>query len=275
MAKQSGIHGLRGKVNGMSYYSSKNGGMLVRKINEGLGDRVKSSREYLNTRKNNAEFGACGDFAGAFIGVITSKWRFILNSIATGMMVKAAKAAIVLDTTHPWGQRIIPASAFSALHSAFNGLSKNAMPEAIVDGFTNNLKYATGNLALTALEDVELGAELVQHLADIGATGFMVDVYRLDVKMPEFVTASNAYSDAVAHLVRLDSLCKDMVVPTADADIVTQGDAEECDDFDQTDPTSMPVAFVLFRPYRSIGGEKSVLQQHCAGWVYVPQTVSA
>lgn len=275
MAKQTGIHGLRGKVNGMSYYSSKNGGSLVRKINEGLGARVKSSREYLNTRKNNAEFGACGDFAGAFIGVITSKWRFILNSIATGMMVKAAKAAIALNTTSPWGQRVIPEGQFDALYSTFNGLSKNAMPEAIADGFTSNLKYENVAGALTAQDDIEVGDELAQHLADIGATGFLVDVYRLNVEMPVFNASANAYSKAVAHLEHLDSLSKDISSPAASNIILVEDDNQVCDAFAQDDPSQMPVAFVLFRPYRTVGGEKSVLQQHCAGWVYVPATISA
>lgn len=275
MAKQTGIHGLKGKVNGMSYYSSKNGGSLVRKINDGLGQRVKSSREYSNTRKNNAEFGACGDFAGSFIGIITSRWRFILNSIATGMMVKAAKAAIVRDTTNPWGQREIPAAQFAALYSTFNGLSKNAMPEAIVDGFNANLKYVTGTSSLTAKADIQVDADLAQHLADIGADGFMVDTYRLEIEMPLFTTSANAYSKAVAHLEHLESLSIDLSTPPVGDTILAQGDAQACDDFDQTDVTFLSVAFVLFRPYRTIGGEKSVLQQHCAGWVYVPETVSA
>lgn len=275
MAKQTGIHGLRGKVNGMSYYSSKNGGSLVRKINEGLGERVKSSREYLNTRKNNAEFGACGDFAGAFIGAITSRWRFILDSIATGMMVKAAKEAIVLDVTNPWGQRVIPETHFPLLHSTFNGLSKNAMPEAIVDGFKANLKYVTGTSSLTVQDDITVGDELKQHLADIGASGFSVDVYHLAVEMPNFDSGANVYTKARPRMAHLDNVSKDIASPTADSNILAADTAAPCDDFDQSDASVMPVAFVLFRPYRTIGGEKSVLQQHCAGWVYVPATVSA
>lgn len=274
MAKQSGIHGLRGKVNGMSYYSSKNGGKLVRKINEGLGARVKDAKEYANTRKNNSEFGACGDFAGSFIGTITSRWRFILTSIATGLMVKAAKEAIVLDTVNPWGHREIPKTMFSSLQNTFNALSKNAMPEAITQGFTTNLKYDTNTSSLTAEANIPVGTELVQHLTDIGASGFFLDVYRLNIMMPVFNDDANAYSKSVANLELLSSLSGDIAGLNAESNILVEDDAQACDNFDQQDATKMPVAFVLFRPYRTVGGEKSVLQQHCAGWVYVPGTVS-
>lgn len=275
MAKQSGIHGLRGKVNGMSYYSSKNGGMLVRKINEGLGDRVKSSREYLNTRKNNAEFGACGDFAGAFIGAITSKWRFILISIATGMMVKAAKAAIVLDATSPWGQREIPATEFAALQLAFNGLSKNIMPECIASGVQTAVKYKTTTQQTSIVADVPIDQELHEQLVAIGANGFLLDLYHFDIDMPIFDENTKQYTRSVGNLVRLSGLSQDIGNIEQGSTLLSNGDVANSEGYTNVQNTKMNMLFVLFRPYRTIGNEKSVLQQHCAGWVYVPETVSA
>lgn len=271
MAKQTGIHGLKGKVNGMSYYSSKNGGSLVRKINEGLGQRVKSSREYSNTRKNNAEFKACGSFAGAFIGAITSRWRFILNSIATGMMVKAAKAAIVLDAADKWGERIIQYAQFHSLQTVFNSLSKNPMPEVIASAISSTIKYSNSDNATKATANVEAGDELASELASIGADGFLLDFYHLKVAMPQFDSVAKAYTLADATLVHLDGLSQDVVNVTASTKILADGDSAESADYPTTDNEEMDVLFTLYRPYRTVGNELNVLQQHCAGMVSVPE----
>lgn len=270
MAKQSGIHGLRGKVNGMSYYGSKNGGALVRKINEGMSSRVKTAKEYVNTRKNNAEFGMCGDFAGVFIGTISQRWRFVLNSIATGLMVKAMKEQLNQDSASDWGKRYIPAESFPILQSVFNGLSKNEMPAVIKDAFDSILKYNNTSGKLVASSDIEIDSELAALLESIGATGFYLDIYHLAIETPHFDTESMSYTKATASFTRLTSFSPRIDGVSVNTPIIDNATEETCRDFAQDDPTQMPQAFVLFRPYRKIGSDYAVLQQHCAGAVYVP-----
>lgn len=66
MAKQRGIHQISGTVNNLTYYEQKyvRGG-LIRRVNEGMSERLKSDPAFENTRKKNAIFGMCSKIAAA------------------------------------------------------------------------------------------------------------------------------------------------------------------------------------------------------------------
>lgn len=106
MAKQSGIHQIRGKVGEMSYYQQAgvNAG-LVRRINQGLSDRVKTSVEFANTRLNNAEFKTASLVGAAAGHSVIPAWRSMFRRFAQANMVKRVQELIKQDTTHPWGLR--------------------------------------------------------------------------------------------------------------------------------------------------------------------------
>lgn len=66
MAKQRGIHQISGTVNNLTYYEQKyvRGG-LIRRVNEGMSERLKTDPAFENTRKKNAVFGMCSKIASA------------------------------------------------------------------------------------------------------------------------------------------------------------------------------------------------------------------
>lgn len=266
MAKQIGIHGLHGKVNGMSYYSSKNGGMLVRKINEGLGDRVKSSREFVNTRKNNAEFGAAGALAGAIIKAITMRWRFILDSTATGKLNKQIKEGLVFDTTHIWGQRGLVMNAAKAVQARFNDFSKNEMIQSVISGLASQVSYDETTQKITTDGSVDCTVDDRDYLLGLGATGVKFQYYLLYAKGVEFDTAANAYKPAQVSLLPLTGLDVDAnniasAVPTC------IGDASVDAPYVPSANTNMlSGVLAVMLPYKTIGGEKNILQQHCAAY---------
>ena len=270
MAKQTSLIKINGKADGQSFYTSKNGGALMRSINKGMGQRVKESQEYLNTRKNNAEFGACGDFAGVFIGTITQRWRFILTSIATGLMVKAAKAAIVSATVGNWGQRAIPVARYGDLFTAFNGLSKNAMPEVIQNAMKNVIKFDASTNDIFVGSDIEVDMELLALLENIKADGFTLDFYHHMVDMPTWDGNTNTYFKSNATLTHLSGLHADVSSPTVNSVILPEGNENVDTTYANDDTAQLDCCFVIFRPYRTVNGEKSILQQHCAGAVFVP-----
>ena len=71
MAKQSGLHQLRGKVGEHSYYRQTGiSSGLVRSINQGMSARVKNDEAFLNTRLNNAEFGQAGRIASVLSDIV-------------------------------------------------------------------------------------------------------------------------------------------------------------------------------------------------------------
>lgn len=66
MAKQRGIHQISGTVNNLTYYEQKyvRGG-LIRRVNGGMSERLKTDPAFENTRKKNAVFGMCSKIASA------------------------------------------------------------------------------------------------------------------------------------------------------------------------------------------------------------------
>lgn len=66
MPRQKGLYRIKGKHNGLSYYSVKDGvGDVFRRINEQMSQRVKTEPEFVNTRKYAEEFGVCTTTANA------------------------------------------------------------------------------------------------------------------------------------------------------------------------------------------------------------------
>ena len=106
MAKQSGIHQLRGKVGEMSYYRTK--GVqdgVVRRINQGMSQRVKMGDEYANTRLNNAEFKNANAIATAAFNSVNSRKRGMLRNFAVAEMTKRALEDIK-QGEQAWGIRM-------------------------------------------------------------------------------------------------------------------------------------------------------------------------
>lgn len=106
MAKQSGVHQLRGKIGEMSYY--RQAGVvpgLVRRINQGMSQRVKTSDEFANTRLNNDEFKTANYFASWAYRSVRPQWRAMFRRFAVAGLTKRILEAIKSGTGN-WGERI-------------------------------------------------------------------------------------------------------------------------------------------------------------------------
>lgn len=266
MAKQSGIHGIRGKINGVSYYSSKNGGQLIRKINEGMSSRVKTAKEYANTRLNNAEFGAAGSLAGAIVRPISQRWRFILDSIATGKLVKAIKAAMMQDTASPWGERVVPLTEMAHLQDVFNGFSKNEMPQEVVKVMQNSMTYAAATHTVALSEPAELSSDTVQQLTDKGATHFTTKVFAFNVRKPyigadgkSYVPSEALFVDMSNELGHANTVIEESE-PTIKAGSVDNAPAV------LNEETHLGGVLVVLLPERKVGDEYYTLQELCSAY---------
>lgn len=193
MAKQYGIHKIGGKVDGQSYYYSKNGGFVSRKINPGMSARVKEGKEYANTRLNNAEFGAAGSLAGAMVGTVSQRWRYILNSKATGLLVKEIKAAMMQDQDGEWGKRTIPLATMAGIQDAYNRFSKNEIPAEIKQAMENDFVFLAASNTLQVGSPVFISSDTVQQLTDKGANYFSCKVFAFNVTVPEIGPDGKTY----------------------------------------------------------------------------------
>lgn len=266
MAKQSGIHGIRGKINGVSYYSSKNGGQLIRKINEGMSSRVKTAKEYANTRLNNAEFGAAGSLAGAIVRPISQRWRFILDSITTGKLVKAIKAAMMQDTAKPWGERVVPLTEMAHLQDVFNGFSKNEMPQEIVNTLQDYLRFNPPSKHLEIEESANMTVDTAQLLLDKGATHFSTKVFAFNVRKPYIGADGKTYVPADSFMVDITATFGGSnTAIEKNAAIVVSASIENAPAV-LNEEAHLGGVLVVFLPERKVGNEYFTLQELCSAY---------
>lgn len=89
MAKQRGIHQIKGKINNLCYYEQKyvRGG-LIRRINEAMSERLKTDPVFSRTRSANKVFGGCSMYAKALLSFFGSRTTFMFRPSRHAMLTK-------------------------------------------------------------------------------------------------------------------------------------------------------------------------------------------
>lgn len=252
MAKQSGIHQLRGKVGEHSYYRQT--GIvpgLVRSINQALSGRVKTGEEYANTRLNNSEFGQAGRIAAAAIRSITPKFRPMILPFSQSKAVKDILEQIQL-ATGTWGQRNLTDANGDIIAPILNKLSKNNMDDFGIT-FANPPEDD-----LTISWDTPTYAN---YLQSIGADGAELAFYACNMWVGDFVSGQGRYWPTV------------ISAGSATEDATGSGDWQP--DVDMPDDPSGSIRahsvkfyMLVVLPYRTIDGRSYTLQQYCTFRAY-------
>lgn len=173
MAKQSGLHQVRGKVGEFSYY--KQSGVsagIIRGINQGLSSRVKNGEEYANTRRNNKEFANACEIAASFGACVVPKWRPMFLTFSQAAIAKAVLGFIKEDDTTgtTWGTRSLRESDFASALESLNNRAKNAFSNQITDVKVvqdTDPSAGQGKITLTAT----LSQSITNYWASIGCSG--------------------------------------------------------------------------------------------------------
>lgn len=252
MAKQSGIHQLRGKVGEHSYYRQTgiNAG-LVRQINQGMSQRVKTDAAYANTRLNNAEFGAAGQVAALLGKLVHPKFRPMILPFSQSIMAKAI-LDLARDSSESWGRRVVTSSQTEDLAAILTKTSKKSVNDFVGVQLTRD---PVGSLTI----EVSLSSAQASTLADLGAT-------RLNFVFTQFDVATGKYnSDAgkinAGYIRTRDS--HEEHLGTSDSDSA---------EFSLNISTFVPTSdlfyghqFVVgvFMPVREVSGNEYILQEHC------------
>lgn len=266
MAKQTSLIKINGKADGQSFYTSKNGGALMRSINKGIGQRVKDAKEYINTRKNNAEFGAAGNLAGAIVKPISLRWRFILDSIGTGKLVKAIKAAMLEDTASPWGGRVVPLTTMPHLQDVFNSLSKNEMPQEVVTALQSHMSFNAQGGQLYISSSVHMSADTIQQLIDKGATHVTSKVFVLNITTPHIGLDGKTYVPAETKFVDVSSSFGQTHSAVSENSSIILDDTVQDIPVPLNASTYLGGVLVVFLPERKVGNEYYTLQELCAAY---------
>ena len=262
MAKQSGLHQIRGKVGEHSYYSQTGViGGLIRSINQGLSEKVKTSEAFANTRLNNAEFGYAGRLAAMLGLYIEPKYRPMILPFSQSKMAKQILELVKNDTTSPRGQRVVNDSDGSKLSPILSSVAKNNFDDwgisfgapAVVDNDT----------------ELVFSSQFEEKLVAIGANGAAVKVVMINTAVGKFNQLTGKYNESYARgTVALN-------------DQITGEGSESFTVSWPTDFTAQEawsnnhMVAVIILPYRTVGGDDYTLQEHCTFKVFEQATVQA
>lgn len=249
MAKQSGLHQIRGKVGEHSYYrqSGVSAG-LIRQINQGMSQRVKMGEEYANTRLNNAEFGHACAIAGVLGKTVSPKFRPMMLTFSQSKMARVILDAIKRQTGN-WGERSLPAGAIGrqVLVDALASVRKN---DPAIYGVTAS-SSVTG---VTVTTDETMSAAM---LASIGADQFRIVIIRNNVQVGNYVAALRGYeysyrvwNTGIISIASNDTI--EVQVVTPQIPVPSEGYAN-----------IFGLDVVVIMPVRTVNEEEHILQEYC------------
>lgn len=255
MAKQSGLHQIRGKVGEHSYYKQTGvAAGLIRSINQGMSARVKTGEEYANTRLNNAEFGQACRIAAVLGKLITPKYRPMILPFSQSKMAKMILEEIKTKTGN-WGERDLGTGDVETLVRALNSTSKNDFESFGVFIDEDDQLFETD----ATLFDAKLQA--------LGADGVEVSCASAVVGVGKWSASSGTY---IVSLGRKN---------TAVRDFEGGGDDAALEVFPASYPalthTSFKIYVLVVMPYRAINGVKHILQEACSFGVIASATQPA
>lgn len=251
MAKQAGLHQIRGKVGEHSYYSQKGVDVgLIRHINQGMSQRVKTGDEYVNTRLNMAEFGQACRIAGQVIQYITPKNRPIPLCFSQGRLARKILRQLKADAAQ-WGQRNFVDADGEKLAPILSSMSKNNFEE-----FGISMYAGAQGMVIIAEDDTFPG-----KMRAIGADGCFAIVNLANTMIGRYIPGTDVYIESNA---RYNSAEFDFNRPSYErVEITYPADLPSSSLF-----LNNKLSAVIILPYRTIDGTKHILQSECAMKVY-------
>lgn len=256
MAKQSGLHQIRGKVGEHSYYRQTGiSSGLIRSINQGMSARVKNAEEYANTRLNNTEFGAAANVAGLLGQMVTPKFRPMILPFSQSRMAKEI-LRLARENAENWGQRVVSSTQTPQIAAILSAQSKRN-PEEFVSLQVTRTSASVLNVAASYT------AEQATLMTSLGITDISVNAVQFDLATGEW--------DPLGQIMRTGYLVrKDSGSPFSNESI-TAGDPANADedlDVESFVPAAghaghQLVVFVVL-PCRTINGVSHILQEYCS-----------
>lgn len=262
MAKQLGIHQIKGKIGQRSYYRTK--GVvdgLSRSINQGMSARVKTADEYANTRLNNAEFKNANSIATTAFNQVPNRNRGMMVNFAIAQMTKKALDDIK-QGTGSWGAR----HAHTELDRLICDMLENhAKAQSITDGLLV-LEYGAIDNTGVAQWTMRISVESQQVLLGLGIDAIQIVTAKC--------LAGEVDVDGVPRLYSGKSLSVRQPIPiTGETEITVEG----TDNYSTPSSVGMsPAGYALAQtdqkhgfyivstalPLRTVGGKRYILQEY-------------
>lgn len=262
MAKQLGIHQIKGKVGNRSYYRQSGvADGLSREINSAMSGRVKTDEAYANTRLNNREFGQACKIAGILGRFIQPKFRPMILPFSQSKMAQIILEVIKNDPTAnaQWGFRGLVASPLTIPVEALNACVKNRFDDIFGD-VEWTLTAGSGSARTLSFSGTpQSGA--ADFLQSIGADGAYTKVIACSFiyKRPVAEDQEDAIVLGLPRRSGMDDTDASGFTPSSEIAV----------DVTFVKPTAPDggavgtVAIAIVMPYREIGGTTHILQEYC------------
>lgn len=254
MAKQSGIHQLRGKVGEHSYYRQTGvTAGLMRSINQGMSSRVKNSPEFANTRRNNAEFAGAANIAALLGTMVNPKYRpMILPFSQSNMSKKILEIAKV--TPHAWGQRVVSPDDTASLAEILTSQSKLAMKDVVT-------LFASEIVDNSLSVEIGWNADQANLMKSLGIDGVAAGVAVYNLATGKYDAVAASIRKSYRTLVASDSATQD--IAEGDSDNLSFNLTVPEFDFDAKGWNGHQLLVAVFLPYRLVNDIQYTLQEQC------------
>lgn len=256
MAKQSGLHQLRGKVGEHSYYRQT--GIvpgLVRSINRGMSSRVKTGIEYANTRLNNAEFGAAAGVAGLLGKMVIPKYRPMVLPFSQSKMAKSI-LEIARQSGGSWGQRVVTSADTAALCEILTNTSKLTMSDFVTVSASRTASTEVNTL-------IEWDVQQSSALLALGISGLVASTMVFGLATGKYVVAEGRIHKSNYRIDAYVSGEKD-VEPGIGNSISQSLDIPATFVPDAAVYNGHRIIVIVLMPYRLINNVHHTLQEYCS-----------
>lgn len=256
MAKQRGLHQIKGKVGEYSYYSQTGvSGGLIRKINEGLSARVKSDAAYANTRLNNQEFGAAANTAALLGQCVTPKFRPMILPFSQSKMAKEI-LKVAREHTANWGQRVVTSDDTAKLCEILSAMSKRDFNEFVSLG-----------IARTGSDEATLSYLITKTqatlMSSLGITNISVTAVQYDLATGQWVPLAQEMSTGYLNRKNSADILSNTVVVAGQENEGTE--SLEVDTFvPEANHSGHQIVVFVVMPERSINSVVHILQEYCS-----------
>lgn len=256
MAKQRGLHQIKGKVGEYSYYSQTGvSGGLIRKINEGLSARVKNDAAYANTRLNNREFGAAADTASLLGKCVVPKFRPMILPFSQSKMAKEVLKVARVHTEN-WGERVVESSDTERLCEILTAQSKLNF----TDMFTPSVERDNATEATIGVSFTPSQAEMMLSL---GITEINIRAVQYDVATGQWVPLAQSMS--TGYVREKDSaLVADDITIHAGQGYVNSETFTVATFVPEANHAGHQIVVFVAMPTREVGSNKHILQEYCS-----------
>lgn len=255
MAKQSGIHQLRGKVGEHSYYRQSGvAAGLMRGINPAMSGRVKTGDEFANTRLNNAEFRSAAELASAMGKIIQPKYRPMILPFSQSKLTKDY-LTLIKESDGEWGQRHAVLAQNQRIADSLNALAKIRYSDMFAD--VAPIVVPQGETDA----DVQMGwtEDQATTMASMGIDGVITKITPVRLLVGEF--DSQTGKNRVTFSTLGTSQYEDASVTAGNSETfslsIAPGSANA------PGYVGMLFAIIVALPYRTVGEVNYTLQEKC------------